>query len=96
MSMSDTEDLFFETENSLYLIKGDGSAYFRMPRAGTNEMTVRSHRLTYGEWHPLISYEVLANSIFGAHILHLVREDAHAGIFTTPIIRQGLARDYSE
>lgn len=91
-----TDDtLFFETENSLYFIDPTEGQYFRMPRAGTNEQSVDSHRLTYAEWHPMISHDVTDN-FDGTQSLHILRTDSIIGIFTSAILRQGLAKEYTE
>ena len=72
----------YHTLNSQYIVDDNEMQYMRHP--GTIEQTVESHRLTYGEWHPL--KELPTELPDGT--LHILREDSVFGIFTTPIVRQ--------
>lgn len=72
----------YHTLNSKYVIDTEGMRYMRHP--DSIEQTVVSHRLTYGEWHPLrqLPTELPDGT------LHILREDSEGGIYTSEIVRQ--------
>lgn len=77
--------IVYHTENSQYVIDTEKLQYMRHP--GDILQSVFSHRLTYGEWHPLKSIPKVWATDEG-DVLHIMREDSTHGILTTPIVRQ--------
>ena len=71
----------YETLNSLYIVDLDGMRYKRLP---VRSQDVESHRLTYGEWHPLAA----APERLPDGSLRILRTDSTYGIFTTPVVRE--------
>lgn len=72
----------YQTKNSSYTIDEDNMRYMR--NAGDLVQSVLSHRLTYGEWHPLKAVPHLTAD----GTLHILRDDSMFGIFTTEVVSQ--------
>jgi hypothetical protein len=72
----------FETEYSIYEIMTSPVPTYR--RSAKVEQEVDSHRLVYGEWLPLASYDII--EIRGERCLHIMAPDSVHGILTSALV----------
>ena len=82
MRISPMDIEVFETEHSIYEIMTSPTPLYR--RTPKVEQEVESHRLVYGEWLPLASYEVI--EIRGERCLHIMAPDSVQGIITSALV----------
>lgn len=74
----------FQTENSTYEFMTSPNTLYR--RGAIVEQNVESHRLVYGEWLPLLSYQVI--KFHGERCLHIMAPDSVHGIVTSPLVEK--------
>lgn len=88
----------YTTLNSEYIVDEEGMRYMRLARDDEHMRPDPSHRLTYGEWHPLKSLPVIIDDPYGSpfqapelreQVLHILREDSTVGIFTSVLVDVG-------
>ena len=74
----------YETENSVYEFDEDNGRFRRGAKPG-REQFVHSHRLVYGEWLPLASFE-LRHTVDGTQQLRIMAPDSTHGVFTSDVL----------
>lgn len=84
MKISPMDIEVFETEHSIYEIMTSPTPLYR--RVAKVKQEVVSHRLVYGEWLPLVSYDIIV--IRGERCLHIMAPDSVHGIITGALIEK--------